>query len=497
MADSNERTPTGIPGLDEILNGGLIPNHSYLLVGSAGTGKTIASLQWLLSGHERGRKGLYITLAESVDNIGRNVESFGWNLDGLAIVDLNPVNVDGTEEVREYNVFSPSEVERAPLWEGIYDAIREHQPDLVVLDSVTQLRYLSTDDYQFRKQILGLVSFLYRQGCTSFLTYEPSVLEDEVSVALAVDGIIRLRMDVSPRRVIGLRSLQVDKLRGSDFMSGYHPLRFTEDGVRIFPRRVEEPGDVQPGQEQLKSGIQGLDELLGGGLESGTTTIISGPVGAGKTTLGVQFLSNAVRDGKRAALYTFEEAPVSVITRAEAIGISVRRLIEEEMLRIIRVNPMELYPDEFLGMLRTDVIDRGVEALMIDSLRGYDLAMEEFGSPIANIHNMVTFLNREQVTTLIVNEVEAITGDLIATDFSVSYVVDNVIILRYAEYQSRVIKVIACLKKRHGPMESGLREFRITEDGLEVSDTIKSLHGILSGAPTTNSQITSTEKNTG
>lgn len=496
MAHSSDRTPTGIPGLDEVLNGGLIPNHSYLLVGSAGTGKTIASLQWLLHGHDSGKKGLYITLAEPIDNIGRNVKSFGWNLDDLTIVDLNPLNVDGTDGVQEYNVFSPSEVERAPIWEGIYEAILEHRPDFVVIDSVTQLRYLSTDDYQFRKQILALVTFLYRQGCTSFLTYEPSVLEDEVSVALAVDGILKLRMDVSPRRVIGLRSIQVEKLRGSDFMSGYHALRFTENGMRIFPRRVEQPGDVRPGKERLRSGIEGMDLLLGGGLESGTTTIISGPVGAGKTTLGVQFLSNAVRDGKRAALYTFEEAPTSVITRAEAIGIPVREMIESKLLRIARVNPMELYPDEFLFMLRKAVEYDGVEAVMIDSLRGYDLAMEEFGSPIANVHNLVTFLNREQVTTLIINEIEAITGDLIATDFSVSYVVDNVIILRYAEYQSRVIKVIACLKKRHGPMESSLREFRITEDGLEVSDTIKSLHGILAGAPTANAQITSTKSGT-
>ena len=493
MADSNNRTPTGIPGLDDVLNGGLIPNHSYLLVGSAGTGKTIASLQWLLHGQQRGAKGLYITLAEPIDNIGRNVESFGWKVDDLNIVDLNPLSVSGDEGVKEYNIFAPSEVERTPMWEGIYDAVREHKPDLVVIDSVTQLRYLSSDDYQFRKQILALVKFLYRQGCTSFLTYEPSILEDEVSVALAVDGILRLRMEISPRRVIGLRSIHIDKLRGSSFMTGYHPLRFTDNGIRIFPRRVEEPGDVRPGQEQLKSGIDGLDSLLGGGLESGTTTILSGPVGAGKTTLGVQFLCNAVRDGKRAVLYTFEEAPISIVARAEAIGIPVREMVESDMLRIVRVNPMELYPDEFLGMLRTVVKDERVDTVLIDSLRGYDLAMEEFGSPIANIHNLVTFLNREQVTTIIINEVEAITGDLIATNFSVSYIVDNVIIVRYAEYRSRIIKVIACLKKRHGPMESSLREFRITKNGLEVSDAIKSLHGILSGTPTTNSEITPAE----
>ncbi len=482
------RTSTGIPGLDEILKGGIIPNHSYLLVGAAGTGKTIASTQWLLNGEGRKEKGLYITLAEPRENIARNVGGFGWDLDKINFVDLNPLIDAPDADVEEYNIFPPSEVERAPMWDGIYDAIDRYRPDRVVVDSLTQLRYLSADDYQFRKQILRLVTFLNRSGCTSFLTYEPAEMDHETSVALAVDGIIRLRMEVSPRRVVGLRSLQIEKLRGSDFMSGFHPLRLTSRGMVLFPRRIEAPGNVRPGQYQLSSGIEELDHLLGGGLESGTTTIISGPVGAGKTTLGTKLLAEAVRDGRGAVIFSFEEAPVSIVSRAESVGIPLSRMIESDMLRIDRVNPLELYPDEFLGIVRRAVEDHGVKTVMIDSLRGYDLSMEEFGSTVANVHNMVTYLNRQEVTTIAINEVQHITGPLVASDLGVSHTFDNIILLRYAEYKGSVIKVITCLKKRHGPAQAGLREYRITADGLEVSDELTSLTNILSGAPITTNE---------
>jgi circadian clock protein KaiC len=484
--DGEQRTSTGISGLDEVLRGGILRNHCYLLVGAAGTGKTIASLQWLLDGLRQGESALYVTLAEPVQNIRRNVRSFGWDLDDLDILDLNPVVDNGAGElVEEYTVFPPSEVERGPMWQGIYEAVKENKPDRVVIDSVTQLRYLSTDDYQFRKQILGLVNFLYDAECTSFLTYEPSELERETSVALAVDGIIRLRMEISPRRVIGLRSVQIEKLRGSDFMSGYHPMRFTDTGLVVYPHRVEDPGDTMPGEVILSSGLPVLDRMLGGGVESATSTVLSGPAGAGKTTLAMQMLVTGARNGMRGIIYTFEESPASILARCRSVNIPLEEMLERDMLKIVRVNPMELYPDQLLQMIRIAVTVDGYRCVMVDSLRGYELAMEEFGSMIANIHNLVMLLNREGVVSLFINEVEAITGNLTATELGVSYIVDNLILLRYAEYNSRVIRVIACLKKRHSAFETMLREFTVTSDGIVISDMVQGLHGILTGVPTT------------
>ncbi|HVF92492.1 MAG TPA: ATPase domain-containing protein [Blastocatellia bacterium] len=486
---SDNRIPTAIPGFDEVLHGGLIREHCYLIVGAAGTGKTVFSLQWLLQGITNGKKGLYITLAEPVGKIEQNVTSFGWKLDSIDMLDLTIKGERAGPGLGEYHIFPPSDVEHNPVWQGIYDAVREKRPKLVVIDSVTQLRYLSADEYQFRKQILALVSFLNESGCTSFLAFEPSELERETSVALAVDGIVRLRMQVSPSRVIGLRSVQIDKLRGSDFMTGLHPMRITSDGIHIYPHRIEEAGELLAGQYTVSSGNGELDELLGGGLESGTTTIITGPAGVGKSMLATHFIVKALseKEGthgvRRAVLYTFEESVNAIIKRCAGVGLPLEKLIEDGSLKIVRVNAMNLYPDEFLQMVR-EVVEQGACDLMVlDSLRGYELAMEEFGTPQAHLHNLVTYLGRKGVTTLLLNEVERITGDLMATEHKISHLADNIILMRYAEHASRVIKIIGCLKKRLGGFEPELRELQITGAGISVSKKLTNLRGILTGVP--------------
>jgi circadian clock protein KaiC len=476
------RIPTGVPGLDEVVYGGLVSQNSYLIVGGAGTGKTVLSVQWLVAGQRAGARGLYITLAEPSGKIERNVAGFGWDLGGIALVDLTPVDPIDTPP-DEYAIFPPSDVEHSSVWHQIYEAVIAHTPNRVVIDSITQLRYLSPDEYQFRKQILALVAFLDRAGCTSFLVFEPTELERETSVALAVDGIVRLHREVSPGRVIGIRSLEVEKLRGSDFMSGLHPMRITDTGVRIFPHRIERPGETTPGAELLSSGIPELDALLGGGIESGTTTIVSGPCGAGKSTLGVQLLSRAAANGTPAVLYSFEESIPAILARCSGVGIPAAAMVETGALAVVRINPLELYPDEFLEMVRGAVERDARRVVMVDSLRGYGLAMEEFGTLLANMSNLVTYLNGQGVTTLLINEVETITGDLKATEFALSYLADNIILMRYAEYESAVIKVIACLKKRFGGFQPELRELRIDAEGIHVSARLERLRGILTGSP--------------
>lgn len=479
----DERMPTGIPGLDEAVHGGLITQNSYLIVGGPGTGKTILSFQWLLEGVRRGESALYITLAEPGGKIERNVGSFGWRLEGIEMIDLTPGAATAGIPEAEYQVFHPSEVERTPVWQGIYEAVEKHKPTRLVIDSITQLRYLSTDEYQFRKQMLALVAFLDACGCTSFLVFEPAEMEREASVALAVDGIIRLNRDVSPNRVIGLRSIEVQKLRGSDFLSGLHQMRIGAQGVTIFPHRIEKPSEVEPGEKLIDTGIKHLDDLLGGGLESGTTTILTGPAGAGKSTLGMKFLTRSVATGEPAVMYAFEESVQSIVKRCEGVGMPVLKMLEAGTLSIVRVNPMELYPDEFLAMVREAVEREGRRIVMVDSLRGYELVMEEFGSMVANISNLVTYLNGRGATTLLINEVENITGDLKATELALSYVADNIILMRYAEYSSRVIKIIACLKKRLGAFQPELRELHINSGGISVSEKLENLRGILTGVP--------------
>ena len=345
-------------------------NYSYLIVGSAGTGKTILSLQWLLEGARAGEKCLFITLAEPGGKIAQNVSGFGWSLDPIELVDQTQTSESLPAIEGEYQVFPPSEVEQVPLWGSIYQTITEKRPQRVVIDSLTQMRYLSTDEFQFRKRLLGLVNFLNQNGATTFLVFEPSELEREASVALAVDGIVRLKFQTSPNRVIGLRSLQIEKLRGSDFMSGLHLMRITGEGIVIFPHRIEKTGRTRQGERIFSFGNKELDELLGGGIESGTTTLLTGPAGVGKSTLGMKFLVESAGQNRRGIYYSFEESIDSVVKRCQGINLDVSGLLEQGLIKIAHVNPMELYPDEFLQMVRDDVEMEQPSVIVIDSMRG-------------------------------------------------------------------------------------------------------------------------------
>lgn len=476
-----KKMPTGIPGFDEILEGGLVPNRSYLLVGPAGAGKTVLSLQWLLDGARRGERCMCATLSEPPQMMENNIRSFGWSLADVEMLNLTDTNV---EQVEDYRVFAPSEVERAPLYRELYDAIEEFRPDRLVIDSLTQLRYVSADEYQFRKQMLALVAFLSRQGCTSILTHEPYELSLDVSAALAVDGIIRLWRDPSEHRATEIRSLQVEKFRGSDYRAGKHHFRFTSDGICIYPHRpFARAGDGQS-RQQFRSGVEALDKLLGGGLELGTSTLISGPTGVGKSTIAALLMSQAVENSK-GVYVSFEEAPGSILYRNEGIGLPLRRRIEEGQLILEYVYPRQYFPDEFCHRFERFVED-GVRFVAIDGLRGYNFAMEAYGQPVNDLQNLCSFLASSGVSVILTNEVEVITGDLKATEIGASHLADNLLLLRYAEYSGEVIKVIGCLKKRLGVFEPELRELRISAapHGISVGPRLQHLRGILTGVPT-------------
>ena len=478
-----QRCATGIPGLDEILCGGMPAGRSHLLVGSAGTGKTLFSLQWLKEGQRAGERALYLTLMEPERQIKRNANSMGWSLEGIGIVDLTPPATVDAQAGEEYRMFTPGDVERVNVWQGIYDAIERERPERLVIDSVTQLRYLSTDEYQFRKHILRLLAYLDERGCSTLLPFEPHLAQDERSVELAVDGVLHLKFQISAGLSVGLRTLEVTKLRGSDFVSGRHAFRITPQGLNVFPHRVEHTAEHAVSHEQIRTGIGALDELLGGGVEAGTTTLLSGPTGVGKTTLGVQLLTH-LPENARGALLTFEESRDTVLARCRGIGLPVDRAIAAGTLQIRRVNPLEHYPDELLGMVRDLVENQGVRHFMLDSLRGYELAMEEFGKPQMHVHNLLAYLSRMGVTTMVVAETDSITGAaLTATEIGVSHLADNIILLRYAEHQARLIKVIGCLKKRLSGFQPELREMSVSGKGIQLSGKLDGLRGILTGTP--------------
>ena len=479
----NSRISTGISGLDEILKGGFIPGASYLILGGAGTGKTILSLQACQESVKRKASCLYFTFSEPEASIRRNAASFGWDMAKVVFVDFT--KEIGREKINgEYSVFPPSDVEETPIWERLYQAVEEHDPALVVIDSATFLHYLSRDEYQFRKQVQKLINTLTSRGSVSLLLFEPSELEKETSLALAVDGVVAIGHELTEQKTTEMRTIEVKKMRGSSFLSGRHPLRITATGITIWPHRIERLKSFPYDRKLLPSGIAELDQLLKGGFSKGTCTIISGPSGVGKSSLAAQFLCVAAENGIKGVLYTFEEWGASILSRSNGISLPLEEQIEKHTVVLQEVNPLEYYPDEFLKIFRKDVEKDGIQLVVLDSLRGYNLAMEGFGNLVAHMQNLVNYCRSHKVTLILVNELETITGDVRMTDVGVSYMADNVLMLRYAEHHGRIIKVVSCLKKRLGDFEPELREFQITGNGIVVGERLEHLRGLLTGIPT-------------
>lgn len=471
----NNRLSTNIVGLDEVLNGGLIANRAYLVRGGPGTGKTTLGLHFLTAGAANGEQVLFITLGENVEQIRQNGENLGLDTSALAFLDLSPTS-DFFAKVQTYDIFSPAEVEREPMTQAIVEQVQTLKPQRVFLDSMTQLRYLASDAFQFRKQALSFLRFLVEQGATVLFTSEGSEEAPDEDLQFLGDGVIHLTFSTQERM------LNVTKFRGSSFRSGCHSIRLTETGMQVFPRLVPGIYGKEFVQETISSGVVELDELLHGGLERGTITIISGPSGVGKTTLGLQFMKEAAGRGERSVVYTFEEWKETLLHRCEGINIPVDIMMERGTLSIVQIEPLHYTPDEFANLVRHEIEQNQTKIVMIDSTSGYRLALRG-ADLISHIHALCKYLQNMGVAVLLINEVESITGDFIATENGISYVADNIVFLRYLEIKGEIRRVIGVLKKRLTNFEKALREFEITRYGIKVGKPLTNLRGILRGIP--------------
>ena len=383
----------------------------------------------------------------------------------------------------EYAVFSPQEVESEPIWQALNLATEEHRPDRLVIDSATCLLYLSPDPYQFRKQMQRLLQGLSDKDCVSLWLFEAGELQKETSAALATDGVLVLANEPSPSRIVENRTVEVTKCRNSSYRSGRHPMRITNQGIVIWPHWIETLKRIPHERDILSSGIEHLGELLGGGLPDGGCTILSGPSGAGKTTLAMQFLVTAASRGKKIVCYTFEEEPASILGRSREMDIPAEDRIEDGTLQVREISPLVQYLDEFLETVRRDVEKDGVEVFALDNLRSYQLAMAEFGVVSAHLHNLIHYLRHRRASLFLVVEQEKITGDLQITKAGVSYLSDNVLLIRFVESRGEIIKVIHCLKKRLGVFDPQIRAFSIARDGIRVGAKLQHLRGVLTGIP--------------
>lgn len=473
------RHPTGLPGLDEVLHGGLIRERAYLVRGGPGTGKTTLGLHFLAAGAAHGERTLLITLESSEPQLRRDAASQGLELSGIHFLDLSPTR-DFFAQNQSYDIFSAGDVERDPTTQQIVQTVQELRPERVFVDAVTTLRYLAPDAFQFRKQARSFVRYLVENGATVLMSSEPTVSLPDDDLRFMSDGIIDL--EISPVHGVLRRSLSVSKFRGSDFLGGAHSIRLTACGMEVYPRLV--PGDHTEAfsPELIPSGIAELDEMLGGGLERGTITILSGPSGAGKTTLGIQFMKEAAARGERSVVYAFEEQMGTLLHRCEAIGMPLHAMMHGGTLEVVEVEPLRFSPGEFALMVRREVEQRGTRIVMIDGIAGYRLTLAG-DDLVMHLHALGRYLKNMGVTVLLINETEGITGDFRATEVGVSYLCDNLVFLRYLEMEGELRKAMGVLKKRVGDFARTLREISISCDGVQVGEPLTGLRGVLTGTP--------------
>ncbi len=466
---------TGIDGLDDVLHGGCLPKRAYLLRGGPGCGKTTLGLQILATGAAQGEHTLFITLSEAEEQIRSNAHALGIDLTNVHFLDLSP-NSEVFTQMESYDIFSPSEVEREPTTQKIIEEVQRLQPQRVFLDSMTQLRYLSNDAFQFRKQVLSFLRFLSEQHATVFFTSEGSTVTPDDDLQFMSDGVISLAFSGEER------TISVSKFRGSSFRTGLHTMRLTDTGMRVFPHLILGTKGIVSTIDSIPSGIPELDELMHGGLERGTVSIITGPSGVGKTTLGLQFMKEAAGRGEHSLVYLFDEREETLIHRCEAVNIPVRAMIERGTLIIKQIEPLEFSPDEFAYIVRQDAAQQNARIVMIDSSAGYRLSVQG-DNLVPHLHALSKYLQTQGIAVLLINEVETITGDFHITEAGISYMADNIVFMRYLEIRGEMHKAIGVLKKRLTNFEKTLREIEVTRYGIKVGRPLVELRNILSGVP--------------
>jgi circadian clock protein KaiC len=474
-----ERASTGIVGLDSILGGGLPTNHLYLLDGEPGTGKTTLALQFLLEGARNGEHGLYVTLSESTLELEGVAQSHEWNLDDIEIFELAAA---GAAQPDEYTLFHPAEVELQETVTEVLEAVIAANPARVVFDSLSEMRLLARDALRFRRQILALKQFFAGRECTVLLLDDKSAPEGDMQLHSLAHGVIALEhlaMEYGAER----RRLQVTKLRGARFWGGYHDFRICTGGIAVYPRIRRGELHVEKNLEAMRSNSEALDELLGGGLARGTSTLITGAAGTGKTVLSVQYVCAAVERGERARMFMFDERTSTFHARAEGLGMNLSAPLADGRLSIVQIEPTQMSPGEFANeIVRAVQVDK-VTLLVIDSINGYMNAMPSERLLGVQLHELLSFLNDHGVTSVLTLVQHGVFGGPVDEAVDVSYLADTVVLLRYFEFQGAVRGAISVVKKRSGPHEHTIRECRVERGGLVVGEPLTEFRGVLTGVP--------------
>ncbi|MCE9556738.1 MAG: AAA family ATPase [Planctomycetes bacterium] len=486
MAASTQRLPverlkTGIHGLDDILKEGLIAHRLYLVDGDPGAGKTTLALQFLMEGVKTGEKCLYITLSETQEELAAGAASHGWSLDGIDVIELisEEKDLDGDSEVTMYH---PSEVELTETTTKVLAAVERINPTRIVFDSLSEMRLLAQSSLRYRRQILALKQFFVGRKCTVVLLDDRTSEGSDLQLQSIAHGVISLEQ-LAPVYGAERRRLRVMKFRGTSYRGGFHDFAIREGGLVVFPRLVASEHSEPFSPDRIKSGVTALDKLLGGGPDRGTSTLLMGPAGSGKSTIAVQFAVAAAQRGEHAVIFAFDESLATLEARSAALGIKFKEGRESGEVMVQQVDPAELSPGEFTWLVREAVERDKATVVVIDSLNGYTNAMPEERYLTAQLHELLTYLGRQGVTTLMVVAQHGIVGANMQSPVDTSYLADSVVLLRYFEYAGKVKKAISVVKKRSGAHEESIRELRFDEQGIHLSDPLTHFRGILTGVP--------------
>ncbi len=476
-----DSSATGIPGLDDILCGGLTPNRLYLVEGVPGSGKTTLAMQYLMEGVRNGEPVLYVTLSETEEELRSMSESHGWQLDGVQIRELVPPE-EALQPAEQYTMFHPAEVELSETTRTILSDVERLKPTRLIFDSLSELRLLAGDALRYRRQLLALKQFFRGRRCTVLLLDDLTSSGRDLQVQSIAHGVIVLEQ-LLPEYGADRRRLRVLKHRGRRFRGGYHDYLIQGGGLSVFPRLIAAEHRTNLEEEKFPSGVATLDSLLGGGLERGTSTLIVGAAGTGKSTLAAQFVTANAQRGQRSAMFLFDESKNTLLSRMTGLGVPFAHYVDSGAITVRQVDPAELTPGEFAHAIRREVEDKHATSIVIDSLNGYLNAMPGERYLTIHLHEMLMYLGERGVATLLIGAHQGMIGSSMHTPIDASYLADAVILLRYFEAQGQVRQAISVMKKRGGQHERTIREFRLGKGGIQVGEPLADFRGILTGVP--------------
>jgi circadian clock protein KaiC len=476
------RLLTGVAGLDDILHGGLPAGHVYLIEGDPGSGKTTLGIQFLLEGLLDDEAALYVTLAESREELQAVADSHDFDISKIEIFEVQPPELD-QKGADQYTVFHPSEVELVDVMQSILTKLEKTKARRIVFDSMSEIRMLARDPLRYRRQILSLKQFFVGRDCTVLLLDDRTGDRSDTQLQSICHGAIRMEAlprEFGPQR----RQIQVLKLRASQFRGGAHDYEIEHGGLQVFPRLISaehRPENID--RSELSSGIAELDRLFGGGVSRGSTSLFIGPAGCGKSTIATKFLQSAADRGERGIMFTCDETAESVLTRCRGLGIPLEKHCTKKMVQIQELHPVDLSPGEFIAQVRSDVEERGCRVLIIDSLNGLLNAMQGEHAMMVQLHELLSYLSHMGVTTFMVMAQIGVLGTQMGSPIDVSYLADNVLLFRYFEAQGAVRQAISVLKRRSGPHERSIRELRLSGQKIEIGESLRQFEGILTGVP--------------